>query len=58
VNLVSNLGFGRADATHTVADHPVGNLPLAEMTFPLHHPRFVVRSRSAEKLFERMCVGS
>lgn len=57
VNLVSNLGFGRADATHTLADHPVGNLPLAEMAFPLRHPRFVVRCRSADLMFERMCVG-
>jgi hypothetical protein len=57
VNLISNLGFGRVDATHGAGNHPADKLPLGELTFPLCHPRFLVRSRSAEQLFEQMWVS-
>jgi len=40
VNLVTNIGCGRADATHTTQmDHPGANLPRHPMVFPLTHPR-------------------
>jgi hypothetical protein len=39
VNLVTNIGFGRADATHTTGmDHRCANLPRHPMLFPLIHP--------------------
>jgi hypothetical protein len=48
-NLVSNIGF-RADATHTKsADDSCGNIPAAEMKFPLKHPPYMVRDREADQ---------
>lgn len=50
VNLVSNIGFGKA-ATHTKGNESrVANLPVAAMQFPLRHPSFVVRCREADSL--------
>src|ERR1041384_7041735 len=37
LNLVSNIGFGRA-STHTHVAHPLSKLKRAPMTFPLRHP--------------------
>ena len=40
VNLITNIGCGRADATHTTEmDHPGANLSRHPMVFPLTHPR-------------------
>jgi len=52
VNQITNLGTGRQDATHTVSDHPLGNLPLGTMTFPLRHPRFVLPDLALDRYFE------
>ena len=39
-NLISNIGFGRADATHTPMILPqFADLPRVSMQFPLRHPR-------------------
>jgi len=45
-NLVSNAGFG-GDATHTVAQGPLANLPLVPMQFPLSHPPAMIRDYAA-----------
>jgi hypothetical protein len=37
VNLISNIGFG-VDATHTVSDSYLANLPVDRMIFPISHP--------------------
>jgi hypothetical protein len=47
VNLVSNIGFD-AVATHTTASSPLGNMPVAAMSFPLRHPSFVIRDTQAD----------
>jgi hypothetical protein len=52
LNLVRNLGFGRPDATHTTYDHPLANMPLAEVTLPLRHPRHIIPSRLADGVVE------
>jgi len=54
VNLVSNLGF-RADATHTGPEHAdfLGDLPTAEMRFPLIHPDQISRNTAADDFSER-----
>jgi len=40
VNLVSNIGCGAADATHTtIKDERYADLPTRPMAFPLIHPR-------------------
>lgn len=45
-NLVSNLGF-RADATHTLHENSLSNLPTNDL-WELIHPPFVVRNKTAE----------
>jgi hypothetical protein len=54
-NLITNLGF-RTDATHTVlfkaADtHPLANLPVSPLTFPLSHPAALAPDKTAEASF-------
>jgi hypothetical protein len=51
-NLISNLGFNRADATHTKgrAKHRLNNQATAEMIFPLKHPPSVIRDGEADQL--------
>lgn len=47
-NLISNIGFMRADATHTVGDSQVANMPTCEMIFPLVHPGSIKPNRGAD----------
>ena len=47
VNLISNIGFG-ADATHTVGDSNVANLPVDKVLFPIGHPVGVFRNLQAD----------
>lgn len=49
VNLVRNIGFDE-DATHTFQlHHKKEEIPEKEMTFPLRHPRFVIRDIESDK---------
>jgi hypothetical protein len=52
VNLVSNIGFG-VDATHTVKSCFLENLPVAEMKFPLVHPKFMMRNSVADRFTDK-----
>jgi hypothetical protein len=45
VNLVSNLGIGRGDATHTVEESSFGALGRRGLSWPLVHPRLVACDR-------------
>jgi hypothetical protein len=58
VNLISNIGYG-GDATHTnITDDPRAELATAAMTFPLEHPRVVLRDRRVDRvIFERVVRG-
>ncbi|MDZ8055551.1 MAG: glycosyltransferase family 2 protein [Aulosira sp. ZfuVER01] len=47
-NLISNLGFNRLDAAHTVGDDPRSKLPTAKLT-EIKHPQFVVRHQDADR---------
>lgn len=47
VNLISNIGFG-ADATHTVRDSHLANMPVERMKFPIKHPLGVFRNLQAD----------
>jgi hypothetical protein len=47
-NLISNLGFNRPDAAHTVGDDPRAKLPTAEI-MEIKHPQFVVRHQEADQ---------
>jgi hypothetical protein len=46
-NFISNLGFNRLDATHTLGDSPRANLPLDELEL-LQHPQQIARSRAID----------
>jgi hypothetical protein len=49
VNLVSNLGFGHADATHTKKVNKLANLNRYNLTFPLKIHEYVCIDREFEK---------
>jgi hypothetical protein len=54
VNLIRNIGLGRADASHTSYEHPFANVTLGELTFPLRHPRLMIPSREANGMIETL----
>lgn len=49
VNLVTNIGFGTADATHTVQADSRLVMPSRPITFPLRHPGRMIPSRSMDR---------
>ncbi|MCD7850872.1 MAG: hypothetical protein LUH63_14745 [Parabacteroides sp.] len=44
VNLVTNIGLGDVNATHTVKQNHVLYVPSSPMTFPLKHPTYVLNN--------------
>lgn len=54
VNLVSNIGFGAGDASHTTFGHVAGNRPTYPMQFPLVHPASVEVDRQSDRRVARM----
>lgn len=46
-NLISNLGFNRLDAAHTVGDSPRSNLPTGDL-WELDHPPFIIQNQIAD----------
>ncbi|WP_207477611.1 tetratricopeptide repeat protein [Arenibaculum pallidiluteum] len=57
VNLVSNIGFARPDATHTPHDSPLANRPCGTLPAELEHPAFVVANREADRQHARVVYG-
>jgi len=57
VNLVRNLGGGRADATHMTEEVSVGTDATEELEMPLCHPAEVVPFRRADLAVERICFA-
>lgn len=53
VNLISNLGF-RSDATHTVVENQMANMPTTPISFPLNHPQMMARSVKADNLIQEL----
>ncbi len=50
VTLVSNIGFGHSDATHTTsAPSPAAATSAVEMVFPLRHPPCIIRIQEADR---------
>jgi hypothetical protein len=47
VNLTSNLGYDRPDATHTRRPNPYAKLPTVELE-TIQHPSFMVRNKVAD----------
>jgi hypothetical protein len=56
VNLISNIGFGD-DATHTrTAASTMAHRAVAEMSFPLRHPKVMARNRETDLFaFTQIC---
>lgn len=46
-NLISNIGFNRADSSHAKGDNPRSKLPTTDL-WEIHHPPFVIRDRAAD----------
>jgi hypothetical protein len=46
-NLISNLGFNRADAAHTVGDSPRSRLKTTDIP-DINHPPFIVKHQQAD----------
>jgi len=58
VNLVSNLGFGRPDASHTAADNSLpAELFETQELWEIKHPPFVVRHTDADKYIFDYIIG-
>jgi len=55
MNLISNIGFNRGDATHTGGESDLANLPREPMRFPLAHPHGVFRNIQANQFSEVKC---
>ena len=57
VNLVTNAGYGE-NATHqTPLDHPLANLALKEMEFPLKHPVEMIQNYNADLVLRETVYG-
>lgn len=46
-NLITNIGYG-PNATHTIEDSDIANIPTEEMHFPLKHPLGVIENRTMD----------
>jgi hypothetical protein len=56
-NLVTNLGYGD-NATHpTSLDHPLANLPVVAMSFPLKHPVAMIQNHEADDILRETVYG-
>lgn len=50
VNLVSNIGFGKEGTHAVVTDHPLANLPVYPLKWPLQHPKAAQLDVAADDL--------
>lgn len=58
VNLVTNTGYGD-DSTHTSDEyHPLANLRVDEMVFPLVHPKIFAQDLEADKILSKTVYGN
>ena len=56
VNLISNIGFGRDDATHTQIITEEANMPTSPILFPLVHPSFIVVNKEVDDFYYRTII--
>lgn len=55
INLISNIGFGRDDATHTKGISEDADLPRGEILFPLTHPQIMEVNHIADTYSDTRC---
>jgi hypothetical protein len=53
VNLVTNIGLGDPNATHTVKRKKKQSVPATNIQFPLNHPQQVLRNKTLDELTVR-----
>jgi hypothetical protein len=53
-NLVGNIGFRHADATHTMGDHLYSSLEVEELDLPLTHPEIILANSDKDGLEARL----
>ena len=53
-NLVRNIGFSHADATHTTAESVYSSLQAEELSLPLAHPSMVLVSSDIDEVEARL----
>jgi hypothetical protein len=54
VNLVDNLGFEHALATHTSGKHPAPEIRAGRLTFPINGPSYFLPNLEADKKIQRL----
>jgi hypothetical protein len=52
-NLISNIGFGSEDATHTKGKSKLAEIPVEPMQFPLKHPEIIKRNIGADEFTQK-----
>lgn len=52
-NLISNIGFGSADATHTKGKSKLSEIPVEQLQFPLKHPETIARNEAADNFTQK-----
>jgi len=57
VNLVTNAGYGENSTHEMPSDHPLANLPLNEMKFPLKHPIVTFQNYKADMVLRETVYG-
>jgi hypothetical protein len=48
INMVTNIGIGNVNATHTSKEKNKLILPMSSISFPLKHPEYVLRNKKLE----------
>jgi hypothetical protein len=48
VNLVTNIGLGNPNATHTTKKKEKHLIPALSISFPLKHPQYVLRNKKLD----------
>lgn len=52
-NLISNIGFGQTDSTHTKRISKFSNMETSELSFPFRIPPEIVRSVESDKITQK-----
>jgi len=50
VNLVTNIGLGDPNATHTAIKKEKHSIPISTVNFPLKHPQYVLRNKNIDDM--------
>lgn len=54
-NMIANIGFNRADATHTLGESKFAFMPTYELCFPLTHPQTILQDKELDRVDFHIC---